>query len=492
MDDLRCQVLTLNPEIIICTETWLNSNTPSEAVDVYGYDIFRSDRIDESGRGGVAIWTKSYLRVTKLPFPVFNKTEMCCVQIQSMKLLVIGIYLPPGMTSSVFHSICDSFIRTVDNLLIAFPHHRLIVAGDFNRYDRSFLTTNFSLKNVVNGPTRLNSSLDQIFTDRCIYDCYGSDDVEIGAPIGGSDHCTVFVRPRNSNRGKCNVRRQVFYDLRLSNLLAFERRFLANDLQSFYCSHDIDRKCELFYQFMKDALQAIPTHAVYFTNADAPWITSMIKHLINQRWEAFRARNWTRYYSLKAKVKKEILKAKKNYFRKKSESVKGLWSYVRMERGGTTKSTPFDLRAVGLSLRDQLNNLNDHYCSVMNSRTASQSPLKLKDDSWMPSFRVEDVWRALTKLSAKATGSDNIPTLLYKKCALILADPIYHLISECLRQRQFPSLWKIADVIPVPKSSESSVSNTRPISLLPVPSKIAEKLILMNMKPNLTSRLGSN
>ena len=172
--------------------------------------------------------------------------------------------------------------------------------------------------------------------------------------------------------------------------------------------------------------------------------------------------------------------------------MKGLWSYVRMERGAHDKGSLFDLVEGDAALRDLLNKLNDQYCSVMNRSTASSSPTETDDDSWMPSFSVEDVWRALKHLPPKATGSDDIPTLIYKKCALILAEPVYHLIFESLHQREFPSMWKVADVIAAPKCSGSSIEDTRPISLLPIPSKIAEKLILAEMKPCLTRLLGDN
>ena len=82
-------------------------------------------------------------------------------------------------------------------------------------------------------------------------------------------------------------------------------------------------------------MKLIPRYTVFLTNSDAPWMSPFVKHLINKRWEAFRTRNWNIYNVLKEKVRKEIFKAKHSYFKKKSSSVKGLWSFVRMERGGS-------------------------------------------------------------------------------------------------------------------------------------------------------------
>ena len=115
----------------------------------------------------------------------------------------------------------------------------------------------------------------------------------------------------------------------------------------------------------------------------------------------------------------------------------------------------------------------------------------LTDDGWLPSFRVEDLWKMLSTLPAKATGSDGVPSILYRKSSLILAEPIYALILECFLQRRFPVQWKIADVVPILKSSnDSAITNTRPISLLPVPAKITERLVLDDLRHRLTECLG--
>ena len=54
-----------------------------------------------------------------------------------------------------------SFLTKLYMLLITcneFPHHRFIVAGDFNQYDRSFATGSLSLKNIAIGPKRFDSN----------------------------------------------------------------------------------------------------------------------------------------------------------------------------------------------------------------------------------------------------------------------------------------------------------------------------------------------
>lgn len=299
-DELRCHVLTQSPDILVCTETWLSSATPESAFNIGGYNCFRTDRFGGSRHGGVAVWIKSHFRAQRVPFFLFEQAEVCVVQLASVKLLCIGIYLPPGILSQSFGSFCERFTSYLDDVLMKFPHHRLIVAGDFNQYDRTFLTTTFSLVNIVNEPTRLNASLDQIFVDKDIAESLPEYHVEIGPPIGTSDHCTVYAKFEDIVSDDTR-RKRIFYDMRQSHVIEFERRFVANDFHAFYTEEDINKKCELFYDFLYDALQVILSRTIYLSEKDAQWMTPFIKHLINSRWEAYRSKDWALYNSLKSR-----------------------------------------------------------------------------------------------------------------------------------------------------------------------------------------------
>jgi len=482
--------LAHKPDIVICTETWLTPNTPTDAVRIPGYDCHRCDRRSSPGHGGVAIWIRTKFRASTLRFPSRARIEICAVEIPAFKTISIGMYLPPGINAADFEIFRNAFCSSVEDILMIYPHHRLIVAGDFNQYDRSFLSSYFSLSNIVPGPTRLSAHLDQIFVDPSIKDKYSPENVLIGPPIGKSDHRSILALISSKRSHTRKITKHMFYDLRQSHVHAFERIFMSNNFDSFYAERDIDRKCAIFYAFVNDALATVPQHVVYFSEFDVPWMSPYVKHLINERWEAYRARNWPLFNELKRKAKKEILNAKRNYFQKKSKTVKGLWSFINLERGSGRKCS-FGSRE-DLSSCEFLEDLNNYFCSVLNLPSSNSVSSVPEDDGWLPCVQAAQVWKLLSQLQIKAMGSDDIPTALYKKCALILAEPISHLIQMSFEQRKFPMLWKIADIVPVLKSSEDTISNTRPISLLPIPAKIAEKLILQNMRDKLSSLLGKD
>ncbi len=80
---------------------------------------------------------------------------------------------------------------------------------------------------------------------------------------------------------------------------------------------------------------------------------------------------------------------------------------------------------------------------------------------------------------SKAVGIDNIGGKFLKDGATILADPITKLLNLSIKLSKFPQKCKIAKLIPIYKNKGSKVEtqNYRPISLLPLVSKIFEKII---------------
>ena len=62
------------------------------------------------------------------------------------------------------------------------------------------------------------------------------------------------------------------------------------------------------------------------------------------------------------------------------------------------------------------------------------------------------------------------------------SDALTDCINCCINDGVFPNELKLADVIPVHKGNESTCKeNYRPISLLPVLSKVVEKFLLFTL-----------
>ena len=67
-----------------------------------------------------------------------------------------------------------------------------------------------------------------------------------------------------------------------------------------------------------------------------------------------------------------------------------------------------------------------------------------------------------------------------------MAPQLTEIINTCLHTVSFPTSWASAKVVPLPKSGDlRQVGNWRPISLLPVPSKIMERIIYRRINSHL-------
>ena len=67
---------------------------------------------------------------------------------------------------------------------------------------------------------------------------------------------------------------------------------------------------------------------------------------------------------------------------------------------------------------------------------------------------------------------------LIKDAADVLSVPLSHLLNLSLETGSFPQQWKVAKIIPLHMlGSTTNFDNYRPISILPIVSKVIEKIV---------------
>ena len=91
----------------------------------------------------------------------------------------------------------------------------------------------------------------------------------------------------------------------------------------------------------------------------------------------------------------------------------------------------------------------------------------------------DDISKIIQNLkSSKSCGLDNIDSFVLKLACEELTPAITHVVNLSIGQSYFPSTWKTSKVIPLFKKGDSTVQkNYRPVSLLPITSKILEKVV---------------
>ena len=89
----------------------------------------------------------------------------------------------------------------------------------------------------------------------------------------------------------------------------------------------------------------------------------------------------------------------------------------------------------------------------------------------------EEVFDLITHLDiSKSTGPDGVSAIMLKSVASSISSSLTRLFNLSLSSGVVPDSWKRAHIVPIPKSSQnkSSPSNYRPISILPLVSKLLE------------------
>lgn len=80
--------------------------------------------------------------------------------------------------------------------------------------------------------------------------------------------------------------------------------------------------------------------------------------------------------------------------------------------------------------------------------------------------------------SSRAKDVFNCDSVFVKTHANVLSTPVTHLVNLSIKQCHFPSAWKSAVIAPIFKNGDLvNVINYRPISILPVVSKVIEKVV---------------
>ncbi|CAK1592913.1 unnamed protein product [Parnassius mnemosyne] len=98
-----------------------------------------------------------------------------------------------------------------------------------------------------------------------------------------------------------------------------------------------------------------------------------------------------------------------------------------------------------------------------------------------------DIKKCLLSISTKAIGYDNLCMQMIKPVTNELVPIITHIIYSSLETSSFPTCWKKAFVIPLPKTSNpTSLSQFRPISILPILSKVLENIVQRQLSHFLT------
>lgn len=493
-DEICTFASTERPDVMIFCETWLNETIENKLIHIPGFSVpMRHDRFSKRG-GGVCIYSREEVtcrQITDLASPP-NFIECVWSVFSACKIVVLALYVPPNLHACQQSGVVDYIISQADIALNLIEDGRFVIAGDLNQLPTSALESTLSLSQRVNIPTRGLSILDKVLLDESLCDEF--KEAVVGPNFGNADHLSVFMKPYVETTHSSRIIK--VYDYRESHVAAFVETLKSQPWQNLYRSEDsIETKCDLFYSFVSRAQSCIPHSEVIITSRDKPWITPTLKLLINHRYEAYRQRHFDKYNHYKAKIKVEITKAKSAWLQKLKDSPHGIWKAIPTS-DATKHGNIQHLFNQYASANDLASSLNSMFSSTF-SEPSHIDPEEIgqssSDEIWNIDISTEIVSDLLKKLkSGKSAGNDNLSPRLLKASCDVLANPLTHLFVSSVSTCQIPKRWKEAIVAPIPKTQKPSFNDFRPVSLLNIPSKILEKLVLNSVKSRLIASYGAN
>ncbi|CAH1995005.1 unnamed protein product [Acanthoscelides obtectus] len=197
--------------------------------------------------------------------------------------------------------------------------------------------------------------------------------------------------------------------------------------------------------------------------------------------------DWLGYNTLKNKINHAINKEKQVYFEQQVALNKNrMWKELGKLNIVNKKQNSLPQH---LGTANQINNFFMQSISGDNNEP-DQYTLRFFSDTQLPHEAFEfsytndnEVYQKLLSVKSTAVGADGISiSMLLYSCPTILPY-LTHIFNYCLKFNVIPKIWKLAQVIPIPKKSNpEDVGDLRPISILCTPSKVFEVILDARMR----------
>ena len=251
-----------------------------------------------------------------------------------------------------------------------------------------------------------------------------------------------------------------------------------------------------FYGVVHTGLDLLmPEKQNWICTADASWMTQKLQSLILKRQNTFNKNGADsakfKYYRNLVNRERKTCIAK--HYKLKIQQMKGgnpkrWWkevkrlSNMKVKNGDVTCQMNVD-EFSNLSQYEQADAINAAFLEPLQEYRLPTQPARLPLEESPEFLNVTEsrVEKALVKLNpGKATGPDEIPNCFLKEYLNLVAFPFMYMLNASYREQCLPTVWKMADVSPVPKTKfvHDPKKDLRPISLTPCASKVAEDLLV--------------
>ena len=495
---------------IALVETWLTNEFDSLfAISGFkSYNIYRT-----KNGGGIRLYFRNNLTVQIIPeFSLIADTcEMLTVEVScpDKRIILSVFYHPPTSDhnrNNMFIEYCCNKLSLIRNM-----GHPMLVCGDFNlnllnplkyNYISDFVNNmlELGLNPIITIPTKYNhhneitkhSILDQIWTSMSPMRIHS-----YVVPIEITDHFPVAASfsfadaaeetPSNTKR-VFNHNNNLIFTSHVSNIIPVP---VNNDMNKTFNSYS-SRVFEAYneaYPIITDKIEVAKK---------CPWITPRIKACIRKKSRLYRMfvrgtiirEDYTTY---KNRLTSLLRRANRLYyfklFLRAGKNSGRVWSHINTLLGNHSRTLMERLQvdASFITGFDMVNYANAYFVNIANDLTSALQPTghyvhltrpNLNSCNFLPTD-VDEVSTVIKTLKNKGNGVHDLSVASLKNNSHIFSEHLSFLYNYSIEKETFPDGLKIAKVVPGHKCGpKDRVDNYRPISNLPVLSKVFERLTL--------------
>lgn len=499
-----------NVDIITLSETHIRNGSHLDNNNLYhieGYNFVNRNRTKGIG-GGVGCYIKENINWKRRHDLETENIESLWIEIlvtKSKSFLIATFYRPPINSKHL----PNDFNKNFNDLLTkaSAENKEILILGDFN-VDYLKDDNNKVIKETfkLHGFTQLIKHATRITKDsETLIDLIATNKPLVISrtevlPTAISDHDMVCCLRRLNNikfQGKSiECRNYAHY-----NHDSMNNDFLNVDWTPLYMLRDVNKAVEFFNTTVKSIFDK---HAPFITKRvrgkPFNWITPEVRkimidrdRLLKKARKTKRTNDWNLYRSLRNKCNNKIKSAKSTFQRNLLHEHAGnpskFWNCVK-------KIFPYKAKTVTNENSRQSTNLATVFSEYFQNAVSllKRKAFILKNFAWKfrlgipvrttAVFRIHHVNSnfVINQLKSfkrnKASGADDLPPGLLKDCRYHIAEPLVFILNLSIDTNTIPQIWKIAKVTPIyKKGSLQEPSNYRPISVLPVLSKILERAI---------------
>ena len=488
-------------DVVCVTETWFTDSVELENyVQIPGYELIKNSRSKCKG-GGAAIYIQDHLEF-KTRTDIINidtSIEHAWVEVKGKNKnssFLVGCVYQPSSVETEKRDWCEKLDNLLSQIYVKWDGI-IILTGDFNidllngdpttKSKYLNILKAFELKQQISDPTRKGKTLidhisSNIATNTAIV--IPADEI--------SDHDLTYAI-LNIRKQKFETRYKWVRNEKSVNMSNYKIDFNQLPLNIVYAFEEPDDQINALNTLILECINRhAPLRRIKLTRPPAPWMADLNieqtrVNLHNQRLHAQYTNNesdWEKYRNLRNTLKREIKSTKKTFFKKAllSKNAKSVWSTIHRILKPNFKR-----------IKTKPKELNDYFSSIASKITGKtqdntnninfiqQLPVHNTDNQFIIRHTtMSEVRKLLLNLRNDcSTGHDAIPVRYIKPVADILVSPLTYVINNCIDKGIFPNEWKVARVCPIPKvKNPTELNEYRPISVLPILSKIFEKVIL--------------